>query len=205
MIAPKQQPHALPINIPSGHGKFPSAALSRRGTLFHHTLIYMTIASALMTLGGLCLHTMLKADVSQRRDALFLSSLLRLEDQLREDSRDDSLTLESESTLIVTRNDGTMIRWNSERSILHRRLSRGEETLSADRFIFPAGSQIQFESGDENSVIVRIIEPSVFVTYAAAADGGSNLRKPAEEATPKTPAHVAQPGIAEIRLKGGPR
>jgi hypothetical protein len=59
----------------------------RRGTLFHYTLVYMTIASAILSVAGVILHSVLKADASDRRESLFLSSLSRAEQQLRKDSQ----------------------------------------------------------------------------------------------------------------------
>jgi len=177
----------------------------RKGAFFNYVMVYMTISAALMTTAGLCLHAILKADSSERRESLFLRSLQRAEHQLRVDSRESGVNYESPTTISIVANDETAIQWVADRGILTRTETRQTNTVASDRFIFPAGSLIAMEQGTENSIVIRITEPSVFVTYSQAASGGSNLNKPAETATPVTPAHVARPNAVEIRVKGARR
>jgi hypothetical protein len=177
----------------------------RKGAFFNYVMVYMTISAALITTAGLCLHAILKADSSERRESLFQRSLQRAEHQLRADSRESGVNYESPTSISAAANDATEIQWVADRGILTRTEMRQAETVSADRFLFPAGSQIVMEQGSENSVVIRITEPSVFVTYSQAASGASNLNKPAETATPVTPAHVARPNAVEIRVKGARR
>ncbi len=186
---------------PASWNRFRSAGMMRRGSLFHYTLIYMTLASALLALAGVCLHTILKADSADRRESLFLTSLIRAERQLREDS-EAGVAFESESAISVVSSQQTQISWTTDRGILRRTEKRGDEVMNSDRFIFPAGSQVLFAVDESMDVIVKVVEPSVFVKYIAAGNGGSHLSKPVKESSPVTPSHVAQPGSVEIRLRG---
>jgi hypothetical protein len=174
----------------------------RRGSLFHLTIIYMTMASALLTLAGTVLHTILKADTSDRREALFLMSLLRAEQQLRDDADAGSLKAESAEILTATKADQTIVAWSTDRGILNRVARQGETKTATDRFIFPAGSQVVFEQDEAGTVRIRIVEPSAFVKYSAAGHGGSNLQKPGEVTHPPVNPAIASPGFVEIVLKG---
>ena len=177
----------------------------RRGTMLLYIMIYMTIGAALMVTAGLCLHAILKSDSSERRESLFLSSLQRAEHQLRADSADYGVTYESVTSLVATTPDETIVQWTAGRGILNRTVKRQEVTAASDRYIFPAGSRIIMEQEPDNSVVIRITEPSAFVTYSQAANGGSNRNKPVEEASPATPSHVGQPNTVEIHLQGAHR
>ena len=174
----------------------------RRGSLFHMTIIYMTMASALLTLAGTVLHTILKADTSDRRESLFLMSLLRAEQQLRNDAEAGSLKAESAEILTATGPDQTIVTWSTDRGILNRVARQGETKTATDRFIFPAGSQVVFEQDEAGTVRIQIVEPSAFVKYSAAGHGGSNLQKPVEVTNPPVNPAIAAPSFVEIVLKG---
>jgi hypothetical protein len=174
----------------------------RRGSLFHMTIIYMTMASALLTLAGTVLHTILKADTSDRRESLFLMSLLRAEQQLRNDADAGSLKAESAEILTATGPDQTIVTWSTDRGMLNRVARQGETKTETDRFIFPAGSQVVFEQDEAGTVRIRIVEPSAFVKYSAAGHGGSNLQKPVEVTHPPVNPAIASPSFVEIVLKG---
>lgn len=174
----------------------------RRGSLFHMTIIYMTMASALLTLAGTVLHTILKADTSDRREAMFLMSLLRAEHQLRDDANAGSLKAESAEILTVTMSDQTTVTWSADRGILNRVARQADTKTATDRFIFPAGSQVRFEQSETGKVRVSIVEPSAFVKYSAAGHGGSNLQKPVEVTNPPVNPAIAGPEIVEIVLGG---
>lgn len=175
----------------------------RRGSLFHMTMIYLTMASALLTLAGTVLHTILKADTSDRREAMFLTSLLRAEQQLRDDANAGNLKAESAETLTATKLDQTIVTWSADRGILNRVVRQGHTKTAADRFLFPAGSQVRFQQDENGTVVVRIVEPSAFVKYPAAGHGGSNLQKPVEVTNPPVNSAIAKPGVVEIVLRGG--
>ena len=174
----------------------------RRGSLFHMTIIYMTMASALLTLAGTVLHTILKADTSDRRESLFLMSLLRAEQQFRNDADAGRLKVESAEILTATASDQTIVTWSTDRGILNRVARQGDTKTAADRFIFPAGSQVLFSQDETGTVVVRIVEPSAFVKYSAAGHGGSNLQKPVEVTNPPVNSAIAKPGVVEIMLRG---
>ena len=176
--------------------------VQRRGSLFHMTMIYLTMASALLTLAGTVLHTILKADTSDRREALFLTSLLRAEQQLREDADAGSVKVESAEILTATGGNQTVVTWSTDRGILNRVARQGDTKTATDRFIFPAGSQVLFQQNEAGTVVVRIVEPSAFVKYSAAGHGGSNLQKPVEVTNPPVNSAIAKPGVVEIVLRG---
>lgn len=175
----------------------------RRGSLFHMTMIYLTMASALLTLAGTVLHTILKADTSDRREAMFLTSLLRAEQQLRDDANAGNLKAESAEILTATKLDQTIVTWSADRGILNRVVRQGDTKTAADRFLFPAGSQVRFQQDENGTVVVRIVEPSAFVKYPSAGHGGSNLQKPVEVTNPPVNSAIAKPGVVEIVLRGG--
>jgi hypothetical protein len=176
--------------------------VQRRGSLFHMTMIYLTMASALLTLAGTVLHTILKADTTDRREAMFLTSLLRAEHQLRDDANAGSLKAESAEILTATKLDQTVVTWSTDRGILNRVVRQGDTKTAADRFVFPAGSQVLFQQDENGLVVVRIVEPSAFVKYPAAGHGGSNLQKPVEVTNPPVNSAIAKPGVVEILLRG---
>lgn len=179
-----------------------SLSTTRRGSLFHMTIIYMTLASALLTLAGTVLHTILKADTSDRREAMFLMSLLRAEQQLRDDADAGSLKVESPEILKVTKSEQTTVTWSTDRGIMNRVARQGDTKSASDRFLFPAGCQVLFQQDESGTVVVRIVEPSAFVKYSAAGHGGSNLQKPVEVTNPPVNSAIAKPGVVEIVLRG---
>ena len=126
----------------------------RRGTLFHYTLVYMTIASAILSVAGVILHSVLKADASDRRESLFLSSLSRAEQQLRKDSQTNGFRYQSETLITTAGVDDSTIDWVIDLGILNRKVSRGDAVIATDRFIFPAGSQLRFQQASSDAVVV---------------------------------------------------
>ncbi|MFO1002285.1 MAG: hypothetical protein U0936_18310 [Planctomycetaceae bacterium] len=186
-----------------GPGETPGRQVfQRRGSLFHVTMIYLTMASSLLTLAGTVLHTILKADTSDRREAMFLMSLLRAEQQLRNDAGSGSLKVESPEILTAAMSDQTGVTWSTDRGILNRVVRQGDAKTAADRFIFPAGSQVHFQQDETGAVVVRIVEPTALVKYSAAGHGGSNRQKPVEVTNPPVNSAIAKPGVVEIVLRG---
>ena len=174
----------------------------RRGTLFHYTLVYMTIASAILSVAGVILHSVLKADASDRRESLFLSSLSRAEQQLRKDSQTNAFRYRSETWITTAGGDDSTIDWVIDLGILNRKVSRGDAVIATDRFIFPAGSQLRFQQASSDAVVVVISEPSALVKYQAGANGATLRNKPLSEAQPAPSAGVARPASIEIWLNG---
>ncbi len=185
------------------HRRQPGSRIcGRAGSMLHYVLIYMTVASALLTVGGVVLHTILKADTSDRRESLFLSSLLRAEKQLRSDSHESGMTFESTSQLSLVTSQQTKVIWSAERGVLSRTETRNDQVVVAERYIFPAGSLVSFEVEAPEVVLIRITEPSAFVKYSSLSNGSTDPNKPIEQVSPATPRSVAPPNSVEIRLKG---
>jgi hypothetical protein len=120
----------------------------------------MTIASAILSVAGVILHSVLKADASDRRESLFLSSLSRAEQQLRKDSQTNGFRYRSETWITTAGGDDSTIDWAIDLGILNRKVSRGDAVIATDRFIFPAGSQLRFQQASSDAVVVVISEPS---------------------------------------------
>jgi hypothetical protein len=145
---------------------------TRSGTLMHYVMVYMAVASALMTTCGICLHTILKADTRDRSAALFLSSLRRVDQQIRRDHVDGALTRESDTRLSFVI-DNVNIEWTCDRGILTREEHRGDEVLRSERYIFPAGSQVEFVQRTDSLVVVSIREPDPSRVHSSLPSGGS--------------------------------
>ena len=173
----------------------------RRGALFHYYLAYVTLMSSILLMAGTCLHTILQSDQTDRRVSLFLHSLLRCERILRADTDMAQVKVDSDSSLTIARDDGIQIRWVADRGILTRVETQGGESLSSDRFVFPAGSKIEMKTRDDGATVVRFFEPSIFVKYSAVGSGGLNRNKPVTEALPPTPEGAAVQPVTEIILQ----
>lgn len=173
----------------------------RRGALFHYYLAYVTLTSSILILAGICLHTILQSDQTDRRVALFLNSLRRCETILRRDANEAAVTLNSNSKITLNARGGDQIEWNSDRGIVTRTETSGGETFSSDRFVFPAGSRVEMESRPNGAIVVRFVEPSAFVKYSAVGSGGLNQSKPVEEALPPTPRGAAAQPVVEVVLQ----
>lgn len=184
---------SLPQFAPENH--------RRRGALFHYYLAYVTLVSSVLLMTGSCLHTILQSEQTDRRVSLFLHSLLRCERMLRADAADAALTVDSSTSLTLAQDDGVQVHWLADRGILTRQETQGSETLSSDRFIFPAGSRIEIAARDAGAAVVRIFEPSVFVKYSESGNGGLNRHKPLDESLPATPTAAAVQPVTEIVLQ----
>ncbi len=173
---------------------------SRCGAIFHYYLAYVTLVSSILIMSGNVLHTILQSDQTDRRVSLFLHSLLRCERILRADADAATRTVDSDSALTLTREDGIQIHWAADRGILTRLETQAGKSLSSDRFIFPAGSRIEIKTRDDGATVLRFSEPSAFVKYSAVGSGGLNRNKAVEEAIPPTPPAAAAQPITEIVL-----
>jgi hypothetical protein len=111
------------------------------------TIIYMTMASALLTLAGTVLHTILKADTSDRREALFLMSLLRAEQQLRDDADAGSLKVESAEILTATMSDQTIVTWSIRSRHPESSGSTGRDEGRDRSIYFPGGQSGTLPAG----------------------------------------------------------
>ncbi len=179
----------------------PQKGSQRRGAIFHYYLAYVSLTSSILLMAGVCLHTILQSDQTDRRIAMFLNSLRRCEQILRDDSDAATISVVSDSSLMIARNDEVQIQWAADRGIVTRSETLDGATQSSDRFVFPAGSRIEMQSRDDGAIVVRFIEPSAFVKYSAVGSGGLNRHKPVEEAFPKTPKAAAAQPVVEIVLQ----
>jgi hypothetical protein len=172
----------------------------RRGALFHYYLAYVTLTSSILVMAGTCLHTILQSDQTDRRVSLFLQSLLRCERMLRADADGAKWKIDSDAALTINRDDSVEIHWVADRGILTRQEQLDGKTLSSDRYIFPAGSKVGIGTRDDGATVLSFYEPSAFVRYSAAGNGGLNRNKSADEAHPPTPAAAAVQPVTEIVL-----
>ena len=174
--------------------------LRRCGAIFHYYLAYVTLVSSILIMTGNVLHTILQSDQTDRRVSMFLHSLLRCERILRADADATKPSVDSDSALTLTRDDGVQILWQADRGILTRLETQDRNTLSSDRFVFPAGSRIEMRTRDDGATVLRFSEPSAFVKYSAVGSGGLNRNKAVEEALPPTPTAAAAQAVTEIIL-----
>ena len=185
----------------------------RSGKMLIQVMVYLTLMSSLLGLGALCLHAAFRVDEVDLKDSLLLRSLVRCEQQLRDDNRtgrqsgtNQSATFQVESAtkMILALSEGRQIEWESHRGVLTRRVLEQGSLRSTDRFAFPAGSSIEFQGDASGVAIVRIHEPSAVVVYAKAADGSTHPSKPDSVATPTAPDGATVPRFIEIHLRGAP-
>lgn len=195
----------------------------RSGAVFHMVLIYMSVTSGIMVIAGVCLHSVLKADRTDRQLSQFHQSLLRADRLLREDVAAGAVDIVSPQILniapvLMPTEQQFPVQWEVEHSRLTRRVLNSDELVASELFVFPAGSQIEFlrnTSHDESTdadpdsitdvIHVRFTEPSVFVPYAQAGDGGTHRHKAADETAPPLPAGAAIPRSIELSLRGAAR
>lgn len=180
----------------------PRPSSSRSGKMMIQVMVYMTMLSSLMGIAGLCLHAAFRADEVDVRDSFLLRSLLRCEQQLRDDNRTGSFKVESPDKMALEQPEQKKISWESHRGVLTRRVLTNDKVQSFDRFPFAAGSVIEFQTGENGFVLVRINEPSDAVVYAKAADGSTHQSKPDAVAMPPKPDGAALTRSIEIRLRG---
>lgn len=185
------------VDLPTRH---PSS--SRSGKMMIQVMVYLTMLSSLMGIAGLCLHAAFRADEVDQRDSFLLRSLLRCEQQLRDDNRTGSFKVESADKMSLELPEQKRISWGSHRGVLTRRVLTDDKLLSFDRFPFPAGTVVEFAASENRFVLVRINEPSDAVVYAKAADGSTHQSKPDAVAMPPKPDGAALTRSVEIRLRG---
>lgn len=117
----------------------------RRGAIFHYYMTYLLLTSMLMASSGLCIHAVLKADAVDSRIARNLQTLVRLEQQLRNDAQQSGLV--ACQPLQLTLHDppqATRIVWTVEDNVVRRSAERSNQVENFDRFVFTRGTQLQF-------------------------------------------------------------
>ena len=88
----------------------------RCGSLLTQVMIYATLGSTLMIMGGVLLQTSFRADSGDRREALMLSSLQRAERALRNDAEAAGFVFVNAGEVSATTTDGAAVQWQSDRS-----------------------------------------------------------------------------------------
>lgn len=174
----------------------------RAGKLIIQSLVYITILSSLLGLGGLCLHSALRMDHSDQKDSFLIRSLLRSDRMIRGDADGSRIVIESPVSLKLNRAEGQSFVWKSHRGTLSREVLLEDKTVSRDRFPFPAGTQIEFLTDPNGTAVLRIVEPSDVVRYAEAADGSTHPTKPESVTNPVVPDGAANRRVIEIQLRG---
>ncbi|MFN9719091.1 MAG: hypothetical protein ACK58L_10380 [Planctomycetota bacterium] len=186
----------------------PSAARTvrprRGGKLIIQVMVHMTLLSAMLGLGGFCLHAALRMDRSDLKDSFLIRSLLRCERQLRQDASKSRIVVNSASSVTFVRNERVAIVWTTDRGVLTRELSEAGQFKSRDQFPFPAGTAVEFRSDDSVTAVIRITEPTDLVKYAEAADGSAHRTKPEGAVHPPVPDGAATNRAVEIFLRGLP-
>ena len=130
----------------------------RRGTLFHYYLVYLFLSSVMLTSAGLCMHTVLKADRSDRDVSAYLKTVLQLERSLRSDAELNSPCDVESATLVFSDVESGEIRWKADRNVLRREVHRLNELHAIERFVFRKGTDITFSAKDD-LIRISLIEP----------------------------------------------
>lgn len=117
----------------------------RRGTLFHYYMMYLALSSVLLTTAGLCIHAILKADRVDALESRHLKTLLRLDATLRRDADECQIRETEQTSLTLASESGEDIRWMIDGNIITRETFDGPDRLASDRFVFRAGTQLNFQ------------------------------------------------------------
>lgn len=169
----------------------------RKGSLFPSVMIYMTISTVLAGLCGFALHMMLRSDRADRQAMLMLTTLERVDTQLRRDNHNATLQPVTASDVRFSSSDATVVHWNADRGILVRTESKQEEVVRREKYIFPAGTNLLFRTEDPDKLILQIEDPSAFVAYPASSSGGTQPGKP----IPAIPDGAGKRPPVEIHLR----
>ena len=130
---------------------------ARRGAVFHYYLLYVLIASILMSSAGVCLHAVLKADRIDEAASLFLKTLLRLEEQLRRDSRFATLDGDNTSLQYSDSENEQTIRWTIDENMILRQAVRDQAMVAMDRYVFRRGTRLEFRHDAELRLVALVL------------------------------------------------
>ncbi len=136
-----------PLHVVSAHNR-------RRGTLFHYYMMYLALSSVLLTTAGLCIHAILKADRVDALESRHLKTLLRLDATLRQDADECQIRETEQTSLALTTESGLDIRWTIDSNIVTRDTFNGADRSASDRFVFRAGTRLNFQPDDETDRVV---------------------------------------------------
>lgn len=195
----------------------------RRGAIFHYYFAYVLVSSALATTCGIFVHTLLKAEFEDARIADQRRTLMRMESQLRRDSRDaDTIQVVDghlefqtpESSAAETKT----VQWSVRRHVVERTVvslyasaastavESGSEPAAAqpgppDRFLFRAGSKIRFLNPDNQPVVVQIEDaPPLPSVRPLSSEEPSATTEPVAEVATEVPTTLTSRRIIEIYL-----
>lgn len=177
----------------------------RSGYSLITVMINMTILSSLLGTCGICLHTLFRLDHKERVTSQLLDNLRRMEQQLREDAGRGTINSDSGRWRIQGAVAGELIVWSESRGIVQREFTESGELSQRERYVFPAGTRVEFGDPVGGVAVVRIREGSFFVRYPEAGDGGAVRNKPEAVALPAAPAGVVKSGEIEIHLQDAVR
>jgi len=152
----------------------------RRGAVFHYYMMYLLLSSVLLTTAGMSIHAVLKADRVDSTMARDLQTLLRLDGQLRNDTREVSDCECTAETLTIPAVNGTSdgaskTRWTIAENVVKRETIDDDTVQSSDRFVLTRGTQIQF-ARTEQQVTLTIADPPM-----VGGDGKNNPSGPSAE------------------------
>lgn len=135
-------------------GTLPQKLRRRAGISLGELLIVISLSSILMTVAGVLIQELLRADRAVRRAAQTSASLLRLESLFRDDvHRAVAATAHTDSAgeqkLELVLPEGQRVTYSAQQHRLKRVVSAGDRRLHFDRFAFP-----------EQSVMTLAVDPS---------------------------------------------
>ena len=178
-----------------------SVLRNRSGYSLITMMIKMSILSTLLGTCGVCLHAMFRVDHSERVTSQLLSSLRRMERQLRADEVAGVSESIDGKWQIVSASGTTRILWSEFRGVVQREERESETVTRRERFIFPAGTRVEFGSLTGGTGVVRVFEGSPLVRYPEAGDGGAVLNKPESVALPEPPRGFSRERKIEIQIR----
>jgi hypothetical protein len=196
----------------------------RRGVIFHYYFAYVLVSSALATTCGIFAHTLLKAEFEDARIADQRRTLMRMESQLRRDSRDAETIQVVDGHLEFKTPESSAaenkaVQWSVRRHVVERTVlsssasasstvaeSGSEPTPAAqpgppDRFLFRAGSEIRFLNPDNQPVVVQIEDaPTLPSVRPLTSEEPSATAEPVAEVATEVPTTLTSRRIVEIYL-----
>jgi len=174
----------------------------RRGYSLIAVMINISILSVLLGTCGMCLQTMFRLDHRQRVNSQLLDSLRRMERQLREDAVGGVFSVAGGAWRIEARAGSEVRVWSVSRGVVQREVTVSGVVESRERYVFPAGTRVEFSDLQADGAVVRIQEGSRIVRYPEAGDGGAVRNKPESVSLPAAPEGGAEAGEIAIHLRG---
>ena len=166
----------------------------RTGLTVAGIIVHLTVAAAMLSLGTVSIHMLLKSESRLLDESLLLKSLERLEAHLDADSILYSSQSVTENELLLKSDSrAATARYTIRRGRVDRTLHINEELNSRERFVFPAGTTVRFDSTDSMGFTVTITEGFGTLQYPAAGDGGSPVTGLDSDTFPRPPRGTAAP------------